>query len=85
MAHIDSLDLYSGNITFEVPNLDGMSEGDAMRTVGLPRCVPVLVRDREHQTDSLPKYLVFPRNPVKRVDRNDLRIKIIDLGEGSSR
>jgi len=53
-----------------------------MRAVGLPKSILVLVRNRAHQTDSLPKYLVFSRYPVKNVKRDDLRIKVIDLGEG---
>ena len=82
-AHTCNLDLHSGNIAFEIPDLDGKSEEDAMRLVGLPKCVPVLIRNRAYQTDSLPRYFVFSRNLVKRVKRDALRVKIIDLGEGS--
>ena len=56
-----------------------------MQFVGLPKCVPALIRGRPDQPDSLPKYLVFSRDLVKRMKRDDLRIKIIDLGEGLSR
>lgn len=52
-------------------------------TLELPQCVPVFTRDRLHQTDSLPKYLVLPGNLVDCVKQEDLRVKIIDLGEGS--
>jgi len=85
MAHTCDPDLHSGNIAFEIPDLDGKSEQDVMRAVGLPKCEPVLTRNGLRQTDSLPKYLVFSRSLVKRVKRGDLRIKIIDLGEGLSR
>lgn len=80
-----NLDLHSGNIAFEIPDLDGKSEEDVMQFIGLPRCVPVLIRDRPHQPDSLPKCLVFARELVRRVKRDDVHIKIIDLGGGSFR
>jgi hypothetical protein len=55
---------------------------------GRPQCVPVLTRDKLHQTDSLPKYLVRPGSLLEYLKRGlkleDMRIKIIDLGEGSS-
>ena len=54
-----------------------------MNTVGLPECVPVFTQDRLRQTDSLPKYMVCPGNLVDHVRQDNLRIKIIDLGEGS--
>ena len=52
-------------------------------TLGEARCVPVLARDRLHQTDSLPKYLVSPANLEEFVKQDDLRVKLIDLGGGS--
>lgn len=55
-----------------------------MMTLGLPGCVPVITRDDLHQTDSLPKYLVISGSLLEYVKREDMRIKIIDLGEGSS-
>ena len=51
--------------------------------LGVPRCVPVVARDQLHQADSHPKYLVIPGNLVECVNQDDLRVKIIDLGEGS--
>ena len=54
-----------------------------MMTLGLPQCVPAFARDQLHQTDSLPKYLVLPGSLVESVEPDDMRIKIIDLGEGS--
>lgn len=54
-----------------------------MMTLGVPICVPVFTRDRLHQNDSFPKYLVHPGNLVECVKQDDLRVKIIDLGEGS--
>jgi len=89
MAHTCNLDLYNCNIAFEIPDLDGKSEDDVIRAVGFPKCVPVFARHQPdatdpHRSDSLPKYLVRPTDLVENVDQNDLRIKIIDLGEGSS-
>ena len=52
-------------------------------TLGLPKCAPVITLDRKHQTNSHPKYLVFSGSPIKSVKREDVRIKIIDFGEGS--
>jgi len=54
-----------------------------MMTLGLPQCVPVVTRDQLRHTDSLPKYLVLPGSLVECVKQDDIRIKIIDLGEGS--
>jgi hypothetical protein len=53
--------------------------------LGVPQCVPVITRDKAHQTDSLPKYLVIPGILVDCVKPGDTRVKILDLGEGSSR
>ena len=68
---------------FEIPGLDGKSEEQAMTALGVPQCVPVVTRDQLRQTDSHPKYLVIPGDLVKCVNQDDLRVKIIDLGEGS--
>ena len=81
-AHRYNLDLHKGNIAFEIPDLDGKPEENAMMTLGVPQCVPVFARDRLHQVDSLPKYLVLPGSLVEHVKQDDLRVKIIDLGEG---
>ena len=70
---------------FEIASLDGESEENAMLTLGMPEFLPVLTRDRLHQTDSLPKYLVYPGSLAGRVKHDDVRIKIIDLGGGSLR
>jgi serine/threonine-protein kinase SRPK3 len=79
-----NLDLHKGNIAFEIPDLDGTPEEMVMITLGVPpHCVPVVTRDQLRQTDSLPKYLVFPGNLVDLVKQDDMRVKIIDLGEGS--
>ena len=51
--------------------------------LGVPRCIPVITRDQLHRSDSHPKYLVIPGNLVECVKQDDLRVKIIDLGEGS--
>ena len=53
--------------------------------LGPPEIVAVIARDHLRQTDSLPKYLVLPGNLVECVKQDDLRVKIIDLGEGSLR
>jgi len=82
VAHTRNLDLHKGNITFEIPDINGKSEWDVMNIFGLPTCVPVFTRDRPYQTDSLPKYLVLSESPIDYVELDDLRIKIIDLGGG---
>ena len=76
------LDLHQGNIAFEITSLDGESEENAMLTLGLPEFLPVLTRDRLHQTDSLPKYLVYPGSLAGCVEPDNVHIKIIDLGGG---
>jgi hypothetical protein len=54
-----------------------------MMALGVPRCMPVITRGEIRQTGLLPKYLVHPGSLLERVKREDMRIKIIDLGEGS--
>ena len=54
-----------------------------MMALGVPQCVPVITRNHLDQTDSHPKYLVLPGSLVEFVKQDDLRIKIVDLGEGS--
>ena len=54
-----------------------------MNFFGLPKCVPVFIRDQPYQSDSLPKYLVLSGTLINRVEQDNLRIKIIDLGRGS--
>ena len=54
-----------------------------MLTVGYPKCVLVSIRGGPHQTDSFPKYQALPSNLVECVKHDYLRVKIIDLGEGS--
>ena len=44
-----------------------------------------ITRDQAHQTDLFPKYLVIPGVLVDCVKEGDTRVKILDLGEGSSR
>jgi hypothetical protein len=56
-----------------------------MMAFGVPQCVPVITRDQEHQTHSLPEYLVVPGILVDCVKLGDTHVKILDLGEGSSR
>lgn len=80
-----NLDLHKRNIAFEIPDLDGKSEESAMMTLGPPQPVSVSTRDHPDKADSLPKYLVYPGSLVEFVKLDDLRIKIIDLGEGSLR
>ena len=55
-----------------------------MMTLGVPQCVPVFPRDQQHHSDSLPKYLVIPGSLEDCVEQDDMRVKIIDLGGGSS-
>ena len=55
-----------------------------MDILGLPNAVPVFTRDRPHQSNSLPKYLVLSESLTERVKEDDLRVKIIDFGGGSS-
>jgi len=74
-------DLHKGNIAFSIPNLDGNPEERAMMTLGPPQCVPVFTRDQLHQNISHPKYLVLPGSLIERVNQDDMRVKIIDLGE----
>jgi hypothetical protein len=78
-------DLHQCNIAFEIPDLDGKPEENAMMTLGVPQCVPVFARDQRHHTDSLPKYLVIPGDLTDCVEQDDMHLKIIDLGEGSLR
>ena len=54
-----------------------------MMKLEVPQCIPVFPRNQQHQTNSLPKYLVIPGNLVDYVKQDDLHIKIIDFGEGS--
>lgn len=77
-------DLHKGNIAFEIQDLDGKPERDVLRTLGFPECVPVFTLDQSNQTESLPKYLVISGSLVGCVKRDNLRVKIIDFGEGSS-
>jgi len=76
-------DLHTGNVAFEIPDLNGMPEQSAIMCLGVPHCIPVIPRNHEHQTDSLPKYLVMPGTFVDHlVDALEpLQIKIIDFGE----
>jgi hypothetical protein len=59
-----------------------------MKTLGVPECSPLIILDKLDQADSLPKYLVSPGSLLERVKRGlkreDMRIKIIDFGAGSS-
>jgi hypothetical protein len=56
-----------------------------MMTLGPPQPVSVSTRDHPDKADSVPKYLVYPGSLAEFVKLDDLRIKIIDLGEGSLR
>ena len=78
-------DLHVGNIAFEISDLDSKSEEGVIVTLGPQECVPVITKDHLRQTDSLPKYLIVPGKLGDRVERGNLRVKIIDLGEGSLR
>ena len=53
-----------------------------MMALEVPRCVPVLVRDPQHHTDLLPKYLVIPGNLMDCVRHEDMQVQIINFGEG---
>ena len=77
-------DLHTGNVAFEIPDLDGKPERTVLSILGTPRCVPVLTRDQSHQSELFPKYLVVPASLEERVNLDDLRVKIIDFGDGSS-
>ena len=55
-----------------------------MMALEVPQCVPVLTRDQQHHTDSLPRYLVIPGNLVDCVKHDHIHAKLIDLGEGST-
>jgi len=70
---------------FEIPDFDGKPEREVMSIMGLPNSLPVFTQDLPYQSDSLPKYLVLAEGLVECVARDDLRIKIIDLGGGSFR
>jgi len=76
-------DLCRDNTLFEIPDLDGKSEQDVLNTLGRPESEPLFTQDQSHQTESLPKYLVYPASLEKHVKLDDLRIKIINFGEGS--
>ena len=80
---INAIQAYKGNIAFEIPTLDRKSEENAMMASGVAQCVPVFIRDHQRQMDPHPKYLVIPGSLVEYVKRDDMRVKIIDLGEGS--
>jgi hypothetical protein len=78
------VDLHKGNIAFEIPDLDGKREDEVIDILGVPiEFVPVLTRNPEHQTASLPKYLVIPGTLMDLVERGNMQVKIVDLGEGS--
>ncbi|KAF9780552.1 kinase-like domain-containing protein, partial [Thelephora terrestris] len=74
-------DLHKCNIALEIPTLDGADEERAMMTLEVPQCVPVFARNQQHQSNSLPKYLVIPGNLVDCVKQDDIHVKIIDFGE----
>lgn len=79
-----NLDLHKGNIAFEISGLDGEPERNVYLTLGSPECVPTLTQNLQSQMNMLPEYLVRPGNLSDFVTRDNLRIKIIDLGEGWS-
>ena len=79
-----NVDLHNSNIAFGVPDLDGKSERNVLMALGMPKCVLVFVLDQPHQLEFLPKYLVSPLDLTRCVKEDDLRVKIMDLGEGSS-
>jgi hypothetical protein len=79
-----NLDLYTSNVAFEIRDLDGEPEKNAFMALSSPECVPTITEDPQDQTDTFPKYRVFPRSLLDLVKLDDLRIKIIDFGEGSS-
>jgi hypothetical protein len=81
-AHKWSVDLHKANIALEIPSLDGKSEESAMMALDVPQCIPVFTRDQRHHSNSLPRYLVIPGNLVECVDRENMHIRILDLGEG---
>ena len=81
-AYKGTADLHKANIAIEIPGLDGKSEESAMMALDVPQCVPVFTRDQRHYSNSLPRYLVIPGNLVECVDRENVHIKILDLGEG---
>ena len=84
-THGCDLDLHWGNIAFEVSDFDGMPEKNVIRTLGTPFCEPLITEDHRRQTESLPKYVVIAAKLEDHVKRDPLRLKIIDLGEGSLR
>ena len=76
-------DLHKRNIAIEIPDFDGKPEERVVIALEAPVCVPVFTRGPQHQTNLLPKYLVIPGNLVDYVRHEDMRVKIIDFGEGS--
>ena len=77
-------DLHKTNIVFETKDLDGVRQWNVLDDLVTPRCVPVLTQNPQDQADTLPKYLVRSAELLEVVEEDDLRIKIIDFGEGSS-
>ena len=53
-----------------------------MVTLRVLQCVPVFARDQQRHMGSLPKYLVIPGDLAECVERDNMRVKIIDPGEG---
>ena len=77
-------DLHAGNIALEIHGLDGELQKNVFMAMRSPDCVPTLPQDPHIQMDTLPKYRVTPENLSAFVKRDDIQIKIIDFGEGSS-
>jgi hypothetical protein len=82
-THSRDLYLHKCNLAVEIPNLGGRPENSVVVALGMPpRCNPAVPRDRQNHTSSLPKYLVIHASLVDCVERGDVCVKVIDLGEG---
>ncbi|KAF1351893.1 kinase-like domain-containing protein [Delphinella strobiligena] len=74
-------DLHTGNVVFELPSLDSMSEEDLMKKMTVPETGPVTRSDGQELTAEVPRYLVWPTSLPANAPAAYDKIKIIDFGE----
>ncbi|KAI9724760.1 MAG: hypothetical protein M1812_000035 [Candelaria pacifica] len=81
-------DLHTGNISTQVTGLSDQDEDSVLRHyLGYPDCTPVLTKDPNRMSDSLPRYIVRPLSFRKYVmeaagqDKLQWNAKIMDFGE----
>jgi hypothetical protein len=84
-----SQDLHADNIMFFFPGLAELTVEVWMRTLDYPCLVPFVPRNFEHQSDSLPKYLVetaeitdVVKSVMNKHGKEDIYAVVIDFGSG---